>query len=727
MGIFRGVLTQKKKFISIMSIIVLAELTGSILFSANFAADLILDLLLCLLVVFLCFGVFNKRKKSDELQQSEQRLKHVFDALDVAIWSHDLVNDTLWMNPGIEKLYGYPLKAFYRNKALWKDVIYSEDLPLLEERAAHLQKGEPFTSQYRIVRPDGEIRWIMDRGVPTLDPKGDLIDFNSVLFDITDRKESEERYRSLVEMSPDFIAVCSRDRIDYINEAGRRLFGGDLIGKPAAALLPEALLLKMKETEGKSQFEYEAVRSDGTAITAEMASMPIHYEGREARQIVGRDISERKETERMIHHMAYFDALTGLPNRNMFRKRVGEALKSRSEQKLAVLFLDLDRFKMINDTKGHTAGDSILKIVAEKLVKAAGAEGMVSRHSGDEFIILLENAEREQAAQTAQRIIEELSSPIEVNSQPFFITASIGISTYPYDGFDEEMLTKQADTAMYQAKEKGKNNYQFYSAKLQGQSLRKMELENGLRKAMEDEELVLYYQPQVDLETGSLTGAEALIRWHGPDGFIQPLEFIPLAEETGLIVPLGKWILERACTEAVIWKKNTGKDVPVAVNISARQFLEDDFAESVMDILELTGLQPSNLELEITESIMQDIDRSSKILKKLKETGVKIAIDDFGTGYSSLSCLKYLPIDRIKIDKSFVDDITSTSRGAMVKTIIDMGSNLDFDVIAEGIESEEQAVFLREHSCLTGQGYLYGKPEPAEELMKKLKEPVLLS
>ncbi|MDP4171901.1 MAG: EAL domain-containing protein, partial [Bacillota bacterium] len=439
-----------------------------------------------------------------------------------------------------------------------------------------------------------------------------------------------------------------------------------------------------------------------------------------ARQIVGRDISQRKKAEKTIEYMAYYDALTGLPNRNMFRKHLNEALNHPESPMLAVLFLDLDRFKIINDTKGHTTGDYILQIVAKRLKNAVKDDGMVSRQGGDEFIILLDNVDKEKTVVVAQRILEEFSYPMEVNQQEFFVSPSLGISLAPSDGTDEETLIKHADTAMYLAKELGKNNFQFYTSKLQGLSSQKMELENGLRKAIEQKQFILYYQPQIDLESGSMIGVEALIRWQHPNrGFISPGDFIPLAEETGLIVPIGKWVLKSACEQNKLWQENGMKTIPIAVNISVRQFQDDDFVESVTKILHETGLDPRFLELEITESIMQNIERSTVILNQLKELGVKISIDDFGTGYSSLSYLKHLPIDSIKIDKSFVDDIIDhSSQGAMVKTIIDMGHNLNFNVIAEGIEKPEQEAFLKENGCKVGQGYLYSRPLAAEQLQE---------
>ena len=681
---------------------------------------------------FLIVTLKGLRKKEEELRKSKQKLKNIFDTLDVAIWSHDLKSDTLLITSGIEKLYGYSYKDFYQDLELWKKVIYPDDVLFLSERAERLAIGETVTSEYRIVRPDGEVRWIQDRGFPTLDSNGNFVDFNSVLFDITDRKESEDRYRSLVEMSPDIIAVVSHNKIIYINEAGCKLVGAshpeDLIGQSPLKFVPaeivEAFKIKgVKHHDKRIRLEFQVKQLNGETIDVEMASAPIFYEGRFAVQVVGRDITERKIAEKTIQKMAYHDSLTGLPNRNRFRDYLNEVLNRQQENKiLAVLFLDLDRFKIINDTKGHTIGDMILQKVAARLEMAVQNEGFVSRQGGDEFIILLEDMDKEKATVVAQRILNEFSMPLEVNRQEFFVTPSIGISLYPSDGQDEETLLKNADTAMYQAKERGKNNFRFYSSNLNGISIRKMELENGLRKALEQNQLTLHYQPQVSLASEELVGIEALIRWQHPEhGVIAPSEFIPLAEETGLIVQIGKWVLREACKQRKAWESAGLRDVPIAVNVSVRQFEDDHLVEYISSVLDEVGLRANQLELEITESIMQNLENSTIILNKLKEHGVLLSIDDFGTGYSSLSYLKHLPIDKIKIDKSFVDDILyHSNQGVMVKTIIDMGLNLNFIVIAEGIETDEQLSFLKKNECKIGQGYLFSKPVPAEQMEEYL-------
>ncbi|WP_240620383.1 GGDEF and EAL domain-containing protein [Peribacillus acanthi] len=673
---------------------------------------------------------------TEELEKSNQKLNNIFDTLDVAIWSHDLKSNVLLITPGIEKLYGYSSEDFYKDLNLWKKVILPADLPVIADREKQFLHGEPVTSIYRIIRPDGKVRWIQDRGFPTLNEAGEFVDFTSVLFDITEQRESEDRYRSLVEMSPDIIAVIRKEIIEYINEAGSKLVGetgtGNIIGQHIGKYVTmETIneiqsLFRTKDSNyfEKIRMERQAIKVDGSTIDVEFSAMPILYGGRHAMQVIGRDITERKKAEKTIQHMAYFDSLTGLPNRNKFRNHLNEILANSHPEPFAVVFLDLDRFKVINDTKGHTTGDLLLKQVALRLRLAAKNVGDVFRQGGDEFIILLENIDKEAVSDVCDRFLAEFSAPLILEEEEFYVTPSIGISMYPENGEDIDTLIKHADTAMYMAKERGKNNFQFYTSNHDGPTLRKMELENKLRKALEQDQLVLHYQPQVNLVSGRIVGVEALVRWNHPElGMVSPGEFIPLAEETGLIVPLGKWILKNAILQNKAWQQQGMEPIPVAVNISVRQLQDDDFVEYVKLALVNTDLEPKYLELEITESIMQNIERSTLILNQLKQIGVKLSIDDFGTGYSSLSYLKHLPIDNIKIDKSFIDDILDDNhQGSIVKAIIDMGQNMNFTVIAEGIEQETQVNFLLQNSCMMGQGYFFSKPLPASEigdLMKK--------
>ncbi len=728
-------LKSKWLFISLFVVVEILALLADFFFPINHIAFSILHISISLVTfVFILLLVYGMNKTTIELTHSNNRLKYIFDSLDVAIWSHDLKTDHLLITPGIEKLYGYSLDDFYRDQLLWKKVVLPEDQGVLDKRREQLSQKKPVTSCYRIVRPDGEVRWIQDRGIPTYDEKGNFVDFTSVLFDVTEQKEREERYRGLVEMSPDIIAVIRDWKLVFINKAGSELFGSpNIIGQHILDIISIDNLSRIKEiVQGmdnndiemeKSYFECQLTLPNGSVIDAEVSLMKILYEGRVAKLVVGRDITERKKAEQLIHNMAFYDSVTNLPNRNMFKQYLNNCLTTNGQnQELAVLFLDLDRFKVINDTKGHSTGDLLLKDVADRLKNAVKSDGFVSRQGGDEFIILLEGMNKEEIEKVAQGIIDDFSRPFLVHCEEVFVTTSIGISLYPYDGEDQETLIKNADTAMYLAKERGKNNFQYYNAFLNTQSTKKMEMEVGLRKALELNQLKMVYQPQYELETGNVIGVEALIRWEHPKlGYISPAEFIPLAEETGLIVPIGKWIFRQVCEDHNQWKKHELGTIQMAVNISVRQMQDPGFVDSVKQIMGEYHMNPEMIELEITESIMQNINHSIIILKELKEIGVKIAIDDFGKGYSSLSYLKHLPINKIKMDKSFVDDILDPHHnGSIAKAIIDMGHNMNFTVIAEGIEEEEQVAFLLKNNCKLGQGYYFSKPLPEGDIRRML-------
>ena len=432
-------------------------------------------------------------------------------------------------------------------------------------------------------------------------------------------------------------------------------------------------------------------------------------------------ITER--TQANLYRLAHFDALTGLPNRLLFLDRLSQmmAQANRNERLVAIMLLDLDRFKAINDTLGHTMGDLLLKGVAERLAGCVRGDDTVARLGGDEFIVLLPEIRYiEDAATVARKILNALAQPFPLDGHEIFIGTSIGIALYP---FDEELnaLLRNADTAMYEAKQQGGNNYQFYSAEMNTASLKHLSLEGALRRALERGEFELHYQPQIDLTRGEIVGVEALVRWRHPDlGLLGPMEFIPLAEENGLIVPIGEWVLRTACAQVRAWQEAGLRPIRVAVNLSARQFYQKDLVGTVARILEQTGLDSRYLELEITEScLMQNTQTTVALLTELSRLGVRFSIDDFGTGYSSLSYLKRFPIDTLKIDRSFVCDIgTDPDDAAIVKAIIALAKSLEMHVIAEGVETPEQLHFLRTHGCNEIQGYLVSRPLPADEVAR---------
>ncbi len=429
----------------------------------------------------------------------------------------------------------------------------------------------------------------------------------------------------------------------------------------------------------------------------------------------------RKQAEERIRHLAHYDELTGLANRSMFSQRLSHAIAQarRNDTQLAVLFIDLDRFKNINDTLGHEAGDSVLKEVAGRLHECLRESDTVGRLSGDEFVVLLEGMPQSMhCAEVAQKILTAVARPFALDTQEFHLTASIGISTYPADSEDLQSLLKNADVAMYRAKELGKNNFQFYSSQMNIHTLERLALESDLRRALERNEFVLHYQPKVDIRSGHIIGMEALVRWQHPTkGLIPPMQFIPLAEETGLIVPIGEWVLRTACARNKSWQEQGLPPLCIAVNLSARQFTNEYLVQDVLRVLNETGLDATFLELEITESmVMHDPEHAIELLNKLKAIGISISIDDFGTGYSSLSYLKRFPIDSVKIDRSFIRDLPlDGDDAAITQAIIAMAHGLKLKVIAEGTETGEQLSFLHAHGCDEMQGYYFSKPLPEHD------------
>jgi diguanylate cyclase (GGDEF)-like protein/PAS domain S-box-containing protein len=444
---------------------------------------------------------------------------------------------------------------------------------------------------------------------------------------------------------------------------------------------------------------------------------------------ISTDISGRKKDEERLQFLANYDALTSLPNRSMFVQRLNYALThaNRYNKQLAVLFIDLDRFKLINDTLGHDAGDLLLKDAAGRLRGCLRESDTVARLGGDEFVVLLtEFSQNRDVVGVAKKILETMASPFLLGGHECHITASIGISSFPGDSKDYQTLLKNADIAMYRAKEQGKNNFQFYSAQMNVDSFDRLALESSLRRALERNEFLLHYQPKVDIDSGNITGMEALVRWQHPDmGMVSPAQFIPLAEETGLIVPLGEWVLKSACTQNREWQKLGFPRMRVAVNLSPRQFRQKHLVREVARILSETGLDAGSLELEITESmVMHNPEQAAKVLTELRTMGIYLSIDDFGTGYSSLAYLKRFPINCIKIDRSFIQDLPhDADNAAITRAIIAIADSLKLNVIAEGVENEEQMDFLREHKCTEIQGYYFSRPLPPQEFAAMLPGP----
>jgi diguanylate cyclase (GGDEF)-like protein len=428
-----------------------------------------------------------------------------------------------------------------------------------------------------------------------------------------------------------------------------------------------------------------------------------------------------------MKHLAQHDILTDLPNRMVLKDRLTQAIATahRNGTKVAILFLDLDQFKRINDSLGHAIGDKLIQSVAARLISCVRSTDTVSRQGGDEFIVLLSEIKHStDAGITARKILTALTASHGVDRHHLHVAASIGVSTYPEDGEDAELLIKNADTAMYQAKQKGRNNYQFFKKDMNLRAVNRQFIEDGLREALESDQFVLHYQPKINLATGAISGMEALLRWmHPTSGLLRPLQFLPIAEDCGLILPIGRWVLKEACRQVREWIDAGLRVAPVAVNVSSLEFRSEGFLDNVRAILRETGLEPRYLELELTETVlMQHAESTVSVLSALKSMGVRLAVDDFGTGYSSLSYLKRFPIDSLKIDQSFVRDITSSTDDVpIIRAVITMGKSLRQRVVGEGVETEEQMAFLRANGCDEAQGYYLSLPLPAEHFVELLK------
>ncbi len=484
----------------------------------------------------------------------------------------------------------------------------------------------------------------------------------------------------------------------------------------------------MLENDAVFNFESRIRRKDGSEIWISENARAVRDEQGDILYYEGfvRNISERKRNEEQLRYLAQRDPLTGLPNRNLFQERLAEAIQTAdaNSTKVGILFVDLDNFKTINDTMGHPVGDVVLQKVAERLVSSTSAVDTVARLGGDEFAIVLPDIRSpEIVARVASRILDTLSTPIEMTQRQIYTSGSIGISIYPTNGSSIAELMQNVDTAAYHAKNIGRNRYQFYSEVLSTQALRRLEIENGLRQGLEKKEFSLCYQPKVDLSNRQIIGAEALLRWENDSlGSVRPDEFIPIAEDMGLIIPIGEWVINEVCRTAMAWLNEGLNPGCIALNVSARQFRNKNLYDDITRALETSGLLPGHLELELTESALVDhIDETVELLNKFGKLGIRISIDDFGTGYSSLSYLKRFPLSTLKIDRSFIIGLPEDQEDvAITKAIINLSHSLDLKVVAEGIETPSQSAFLKALNCEYGQGYLFAKPLTASEFRNRL-------
>ena len=547
-------------------------------------------------------------------------------------------------------------------------------------------------------------------------------------------RESEERYRRLIESSPFSILIEVDQCVVFVNSAAKLLFGAakheDLLGSAVTSWLVKAWPSPDVAGEELHAWEDQARRLDGSLRDVSVKRIPVIYHGKAAVQAILSDISDRKQLEKQLFHQAKYDGLTGLANRQLMRQSLVDALAyaERYAQSVWVVFIDLDKFKFFNDSLGHDVGDLLLQEVAKRLLATSRDIDTVSRPSGDEFIMILPvRTHKIQPLNAVRRTMAALACPMTLKGKEISLTCSAGIAIYPSDGDTPEILLKHADMAMYSAKKGERGSFQFFTPALQEKALERMQIEDGLRSALERKEFSLRYQPQVDATCQKVVGVEATIRWqHSVLGAVRRNRFIWIAEEAGLLVSIGAWVIQSACSQAQAWQKLGFAGLRTAVNVSARQFSQPDFVQSVACALKQSELDPHFLELELTEGVlMADVEMGIKTLHELKALGISLAIDDYGTGHSSLANLKSFPIDVLKIDKTFVRELVSDSDStAIVLSIISLAHNLKMRVMANGVETNEQCVFLQSHGCDEIQGHFISKPLASVQLEQFLIAPV---
>jgi len=682
---------------------------------------------------------------AEAVRESEQRYRAIVETAEEGVWTVDPEAKTTFVNKRLAEMLGYTADEM-SGRSLF-DFMEEGDRALVVESLKRRRQGIPAEFEFKFLRKDGSSVWTIVHASGLHDQAGGYTGAMAMVTDISQRKQaelavrqSEQRYRGIVETAQEGVWTIDSDaKTTFVNKRLAEMLGyavDEMLGRSLFDFMDEADRARVVEDlrqrhEGiAGQLDFRFIRKDGSTVwTILQTSGLFDDEGRSTGALaMVTDISIRKQAEadrerlqEELVHQAFYDGLTGLPNRALFLNQLEHVMSpsSRRQPSETVLFLDLDGFKLINDSLGHDAGDELLKTVASRLTSCVRPEDTVARLGGDEFTILLVGVGKQKGIRVAERILETLSMPVVIQGQEVFPRASIGIAVRTSQADTANQVLRNADLAMYKAKAAGRDRYALFDPLMSAELLGRLQLEAELRRAIENEELRVYYQPLVSMSTGGIVALEALVRWQHPErGLLAPREFVPLAEETGLIVPIGEWVLRQACRQAVVWQAGRGAGEPLVlnVNVAARQFQALSLVETVRSVLEETGLPPGLLKLEVTESaVMADPANAVRMLTGLKAMGVQLAIDDFGTGYSSLGYLKSFPVDTLKVDRSFVEGLPEDEHAvALVRGVMALAKSLHLTVTGEGVETPEQSTSLEELGCDFGRGYLYGRPVPGD-------------
>ncbi|MBI3562914.1 MAG: EAL domain-containing protein [Gammaproteobacteria bacterium] len=679
--------------------------------------------------------VTSRISAEQSILETAHELGSILSNMQDTYYRSDLDGCLIRISNSVERLLGYSPKELYGKKIA--ELYYEPNEREHFLRTLDQSGGEMMNFETRLRHKDGSMVWVSTNSRHYTNTHGEVAGVEGTVRNVTERKLTEEKMRTLssaLEQTADLVMIADRQgMITYVNSAFERVTGyasHNAVGKPTNLLRSGKHGAEFYKRLWETILAGEAFsdvlvnrRFDGVLYYEEKTITPIRDAQGAITHFVstGKDITERMHTQERLRFMAHHDALTELPNRVLFLDRLKQAIARARwhERKVAVMFMDLDRFKNINDTLGHNIGDQLLIRLTQRLAGSVRTGDTVARFGGDEFAILLDDVATEQdVTLVAKKILSKLAPVFEIEQRELFITASIGISIFPADGDDSEALLRNADVAMYRAKDMGRNNYQFYSSEMSARAFERLTLENALRYALHRQEFFLLYQPQVDARSGQLIGVEALLRWQHPElGIVMPSDFVTLLEETGLIVPVGEWVIKQACQQARLWQQQ-GIKLKMSVNLSGRQFNDPDFLGAVQTILSEAQVSPGALEFELTESLlMRNASNTLQALDTLNTLGVQLAIDDFGTGYSSLSYLRRFPITTLKVDRSFVRDVIKDPDDAAIATaIIVMAQSLNLNVVAEGVETEEQLSFLQSLDCYHIQGYYFSQAVSVEQI-----------